>query len=363
MKNKKNKKNFIEYIKEINSYNNNITINNSYHPFFNETIYSIYNEEFKKLVYQNIYNRLVNILTKIFKWGVPDYINKRVIEIGYIYRGGISFFYDNEYKIHLCLPATISNIYNIYGDPTQVRVLGFNGYNKNIDIKDPEDIPVNFENLKEKSDGYGVYSADNDLRYPYIKYIEEYASLLADAKVALAVATQNLKKPMIFTGKEPYLKDDVDELSEKIRRNDPTIFITKVSDDITNEKRESPIEVYNLPDHSNSVKAIKDVINFYFNEFLELIGINTNPSPDKTQVVLNDELNSNNLLIDIEQDVRFFNRLKLCSDVKKIFNIDLKVEKNLPELKDEIIKTKKMLNDEGGNTSGGKSKKISRESK
>lgn len=352
---KNKKKDFASYMKELNSYNENITINNNIYPQISNKLYSIYNDLYKELVYKNIFNRLLNLLYIMYKWKTPDYISRRVIETGYIFRGAVAFFKDQEIKNNIaiekatyCLPAVTSNIYNIYGDPTQVRVEGYNGYNKNIDVVYAENIPVNFDNFKNKSEGYGVFSRDNDTQYPYIFYVEEYASKLADSIVAKSIATQHLKKPFVFYGLEPYIKENAEDLVEKFVENKPTILILKNDDSMLENKNGKPFEAINITQGGDSVKAIEDSINFDLNMFLETIGINTNPSPDKSQVVLTSEINSNNLLIDLEQDVRLTQRKKFCEDIKKIFNIELSVEINLPEIKKEVKKIKKDIGAEGG---------------
>ena len=85
---------------------------------------------------------------------------------------------------------------------------------------------------------------------------------------------------------------------------------------------------------------------FDFDMFLETIGINTNPTPDKSQYVSEIEVGSNNSLIDLERDVRFLNRKKFCEDAKRI-GITMSVEVNIDEMKQQADQFMKEVNNVG----------------
>lgn len=346
MRKKSVKKDFLSYIRWLNESNSNITKNNSIYPQIGQNIIDIYADEIKHLIYENVYNRLVNIMLKLYKWVTPHYISPRVIELGYIYRGAVVFFEDKN-GLKLCLPAVASNIYNVYGDPTQVRAIGWNGKEWNIEVLYSEDVKKALKDYIDKieinADGLGVFSRDNDTQYPYIFYIEEYANKISDKIMAHNIACQTLKKPLMFYGYKPEVKEDLNELAGKIYGNAPVILEVKKESEIVNENKNKPFEAVEIGGNPQNVKALQEAILFDFNMFLETIGINTNPSPDKTQVVLTPEIESNNNLIDIEQDVRYLNRVKFCKEIKEYFNIDIKIEKNTTELKKEIEKTKNVF--------------------
>ena len=335
----KEKMNFCEYIDFLNSYNSQYTQNGSTYP--NLTYDKIRKKEYKKLVYTNVKVKLTNIVIKMFKWKTIDTIDPRLIELGYLMRGAVCCYTGT--KGTYLLPCIANNRYNIYGNPVQVRVYGWNGFNEAVDVIYKGDIPDNLVTEAPKTDFKGVYGRDNDLAYPYINYVLEYAHKLTDKIVALEIATQRIKNPFYFVIDDINLKDSVNKLVEKIEDNEDVIIRVK------NKSLKSVDESIKLIQnnmHPEILTHIKDAINFDFNMFLETIGINTNPSPDKSQVVLNSEINSNNELVNLEQDIRFLNRQNFCKDVKDLIGIDISVEKNI-DLQKEIENVRKELTKNG----------------
>lgn len=316
---------FFDWVKQVNTANSGITTIPTSYPL--ETEIEKIKKQFKDTCYRNMYVRLFNIALKLFKWKVPDSIDPRIIEIGYLQRGQICVFRNEQGEFALpCIPM---NLYNIYANPTQVQVIGWNGYVRNIFIKYKTDIPAG-EILEIPSDqqGEGVYSRDNDLAYPYINYIEEYAWKLTDKIVALNIAAQRLKCPMTFAVNEAEMRDSVKKIAQKIESNDDVIIVVK-SSKVVEMDNILKMEPNNMK--PEILQSMKDAILFDFNMFLETMGINTNPSPDKSQVVLTPELNSNNNLIDLEFKIRMDNRKKLCEDVKSLLGIEMSVEDNREE--------------------------------
>ena len=326
---------FNEYIDYLNEYNANYSLDGQTYPKLNYI--KIQKKARKNLVYRNIRTRLINIALVMFKWGTPPSIDERQIELGFILRGCMCLFTGS--LGNLMLPCIATNRLNVYGNPTSVRVYGWNGFNKKVNIKYLADIPTNYEGEEEKKSNFtGVFVRDNPLAYPYIYYINQYAYSLADKIIALEIATQRLKNPFHYIVSDRALKDTIEALSEKIEDNEDVIIQVKGKTNL--DEIDKSIKLVDNKLNANNIKEIRNNINFDFNMFLETLGINTNPSPDKSQVVLTPELESNNDLIDLEQDVRFKLRKKFCEDAKKILNIDIKVEKNLVALKKEIENVK-----------------------
>lgn len=288
-------------------------------------------DRMKELIYENTYNRLVNIILKMYKWTLPDTLSARAIEMGFLYRGNVCIFKDGEIGGIYALPCIPQNTYNIYGDPTQVNVFGMNGYTKLVNIEYLDNIPALVtEGVVSETAAIGVFARDNDLSYPYIRYVEEYAAKIADKVLALNIATQKLKSPFRYAISEIDLKDTVQAMISKIQSNDDTVILVK-GNKLEDRKITDIIQPLESKIEPSVIDAIKNSIVFDFNMFLETIGLNTNPSPDKSQVVLTPELDSNNSVIDIESDVRFINRQNLCDVAKKVLGIEISVEKNVDE--------------------------------
>ena len=330
------------WINEINRFNSSISQWGQSFPHTN--LSKMERNQWKDLVYRNVRVRLTNIILKMFKWTVPDQFNPRVIEMGYLTRGAVCAYKGpiGEY----CLPCIANNKYNVYGDPTTVRVFGFNGYEQEVAIKYGTEILIPNQIEIIPSEYEGVFSRDNDMLYPYVNYVDEYSYKIADKLVALHIATQKLKSPFMFVVDSKELVDTVQDITDKIENNEDLIVRVK-SNGLQDSKKEIGIRTEDIGINPENIRVIKESILFDFNMFLETIGINTNPSPDKAQVVLTPELNSNNNLIDLEQDVRYLNRQKFCEDVKAILGIDMSVELNVNELEKEIDNFKGGLEDNG----------------
>ncbi len=336
MKNNQNAIPFNEYIDLLNNYNNDITLNGDTYPKTNLT--KIEKQKRKELIYANLKARLINLLCRLYKWKLPDNFEERTIELGFIYYGMIACFKADEGTFILpCIPY---NKYNIYGNPVQVNVHGWNGYHKVVDVLYGADIPSEINIPNDYTTAKGVICRDNPLAYPYIRYVREYAWKLADKIIALEIATQRLKSPFIYIVNDINLKDNFERLIEKIESNDDIIFKIKSNKLIKFEDAIQPISVNINP---AIIQAIKDSINFDFNMFLETVGVNTNPSPDKSQVVLTPEIDSNDELVQIEKNLRFEERKKFCDKVKKLLGVKISCEPNETEIQKEVSKIKKEL--------------------
>lgn len=336
---------FFDYVNQINAANKNWSLNGNTYP--NTNYVELTFEKYKEMIYNNTFMRLFNIILKMYKWTTPKYIEPRAIEMGYILAGQISLFKCN--KGTFCLPCFPHNRFNIYGNPVQVKTQGFNGFQLTIDIiydKD-NDIPIQLDNneymktLLEKTDNYGIYSRDNDLAYPYINYINEYAYALTDMIIAHHIATQRIKTPYIWVINEKELKTTIDDLMQKIRENDIYTVLVKNN---SMKDLDKCLRLENINLNPAIVKEIENAIVSKFGMYCETIGIKNNPMPDKSQVVLTSEINANNSIVDAGNNIRLHNREEFCKNAKEIMGIDIQVEKNV-DIMEEVEKEKgEMLN-------------------
>lgn len=347
-----------EQIQEKNIQPHKITLNNPTFPT-GETYEDKEWKNFKLLVERNIEARLCNIVLKLFKWNVTDELDARAIEDGYLYNGFASIFYDPEYG-HLSLGA-IPSYKNVYNKPTLAMAYGYNDYVKPVKIyyDRPIELPSTVGEWSNKNTPrYGVMTADNDYGhygYPikYIDVIKEYTKILTDLKLAMLISAQRLKDPFIIAVKNKALGKSVNKAIRGIKNNEITIML--LNEKITDNKSvKDLIEVIDLKGNPESPKKLAELWENQFDSFLSTIGINTNPSPDKTQYVNDQEIGTNNSLIDIERDVRFDNRKKLCELAKKVLDIDISVEVNVDEEKNLINKMFKEGAMENGSNNGKK---------
>ena len=337
----------------INNNNTKLTLNANYLPLQIDKDEMDW-EAFKKLVYRNTRSRLINIILRMYKWTLPDTMNERIIEYGFLERGWVTIFKDPIGIFALpCIPC---NMYNIYGEPTQVSAMGYNGWNEVVDIKYFSDYPQvqGMEFIKAKDGRYGVCARDNYNNKIYMDYIEEYARILTDNRLAIMIATDTLKQGRIIVVPKRALKKTAQKVIQGVRDNKRQVIVVDQDIKDGNYSMKDIITDVDIAGNVDAPKKLIEIYNANFNMFLELIGINTNPSPDKSEVVLTPEINSNNSIIDLEQDVRFLNRKKLCEDAKKILGVDISVEKNIDEM-NKLIREMKW-NEEGESDEGNESR-------
>lgn len=312
--------------------------------------------EFKDLVEKNIKARLENIILRMYKWKLPEDLNERVIEYGFLTRGWVTIF--NDPKLGTLGLGSLPAYYNVYGEPTVQMCYGFNDYVRPVKIKYKKgvELPSVIDGYTiEKSDREGITARDNNygrMNMPkkYIDYIEEYTQILTDLKLAMYVSAQRLKQPFIIAVKKKALGKSANKLIKSIKNNNISVLIIDGGKNIEdNHSIKDFIDVIDLKGDNESPKKLAELWENQFNMFLSTIGINTNPSPDKAEVVLNSELNSNNNLIDIAQDIRFLNRQELCKRAKDILGIEMSVEKNIDEMSSMV----KEMKEYGSNETNG----------
>lgn len=311
---------FNEYIDYISNLSSIVGIDIDYHPYLKYNRKNKNKYERDRLTYMNITRKLINMLSSMFEWELPKELNKRTIELSFIFCGGICLSKSN--KGILCLPCRSLNRLNVYGEPTQVKMFGYNGYNEVVDIKNDIDFLGNETLLKVPNinNTIGIYARDNKLAYPPIKYIIETATKITDKKRAIDVLSQKLKSPFVFNcskENESNVKKALDALFE----NDNVV----ISNSNSLSKTENLVNQNNI---DKNMSALKEGVLFDYNNFLETFGINTNPNPDKKERLIVDEVNSNNDTLILYSKSRYNERLDFCKRAKEYLNIDINVKSN-----------------------------------
>lgn len=319
--------NLNEYIEQLN---NTCDISN----FFNYHNYLKFgNKSNLKAYYRNlhqynfIFHKLLNLCLNLFKYDFknnPFNFNSTMIEAGFIFQNGVScFLCDSGIFI---LPARPSNILNVYGEPTKIIFTTANG--KFLAPKNEINIINVLEkiNILDKNNfNKGIYQKDFKSLYCLIFAISHYARKIADKEVALEILTQRLKSPFtIVCDKEEI--NSIKKYIDAINNNDELIIATK------GQTLSKELEVVNNNFNPDLVMSMKQSILFDINEFIEFIGINTDPNPDKAERKLVDELNANNVLTSLQLKARLDSRKELCDKIKKVFDIDIDVKFNQDEI-------------------------------
>lgn len=272
------------------------------------------NQYENNLEWQNTFVRWTNLCLDQFEWeGLPDTCNSRYIEQALFFEGKFALVKDDELG-YLSLRVTPNNVYNIYGDFDKARVYGFNGYNKNFDL---------YMMGADNSTAKAVMCRDNILMYPYVLYVIQGAERLTQAKRSIDVATYQLKTPYFIQCDETQ-KLSIERILSDIGNNKPAIVTTKaVSTD--------DFKILQTGANPQTLQAIWD--NYYkqVNDLREILGIQNNCMPDKSERLLVDEVNSNNQVTEQGIELRLRSRELFCEQVNELFGLNISVKiKNPP---------------------------------
>lgn len=262
------------------------------------------------LEFQGMYRKLVNMALNIFKWNnLPETCNEWVLEYSLLMYGKACIMKDDIRGL-LSLPCQESNMFSIYGYTSDIIAYGFNGYTKQV--------PCYMPNSGNEDTAQAVMLYDNPSRYPYSRYIIEYAQRLADCVRSIDVAVKKLKNPywIVCTNTQvPTVKKSLSDID-----NNENAIITA--------SNLSPDDFKILPTSTNPniLNGLWDNYNNYYDVVKELLGINNNEQSDKKERLITDEVNSNNYVTDLFLQFRLKQRQDFCENVNKIFGTNISVE-------------------------------------
>lgn len=238
---------------------------------------------------QNWFNHLCNIALERYEFeGLPDTVNERVLVEALLWYSGVVFFKENGCII--ALPGHPSTNFNIYGDASDAWVYGRNGYNKKIKLTIPNgENSVTRKGLSSttiQEHGNGVYVRENKLRYPFINYVVTYAEKISDTMRTIDMQRKKFKRSYVVTAQEEVV-NTVRKFFKEQDDNEDFIIGTGVFP-------VDRVDVIPLTVTSDEVKAMTDLQEWYFEQFKEFCGLNSNPNTDKKERLLVDEVNANN---------------------------------------------------------------------
>lgn len=256
-------------------------------------------------LFHEYYSRLKSIATTIFKWeGFPDSCNTRFLEDSLFHYGMAIFVNDDDYG-YLTLKTTPSGQLNIYNEPVSYTAYGV-GYNKMYDREDC------------------VIIRNNPLQKSTESTIMIFAERLAEIESALQVNINAQKTPVLIRCDEK-TRQSLIALYNQYEGNEPFIFGAKALMD-------KPLEAINTgaPFVADKLRAEKRAV---WDEVMEFLGINTNPSDKKKERLIMAEVDSNNEQTDIQALTMLGTRQRACQEIKKKFGVDVKVSLRVEELK------------------------------
>ena len=259
----------------------------------------------KNFIFHDYYARLKNIALSVFKWeGLPETCNERFLE-DTLFHYGQAIFVDDKEMSFLNLKVTPASTLNPYNEPTAFTAFSI-GYNK---IYDADECVVIWNNYMRKS-------TESTLIL--------FAERLAMIEMALQVNINAQKTPILIRCDDK-TKKSLEEIYAKYEGDSPVIFGHK-------SLSEKPLEtlVTGAPYVADRLREEKRSV---WNEALEFLGINTNPSDKKKERLIMSEVESNNEQIDIQILTMLLCRQNACDKINKKYGLNVKVSLRVDELK------------------------------
>lgn len=264
----------------------------------------------KTMVFHDYYSRLKNITLSIFEWhGLPDTCNARFLE-KCLFNYGQAVFVEDEEMSFLNLKVTPSASLNVYEEPTGYTAFS-TGYSKYYSASDCVFIR---NNILEKS-------TDSTLIL--------FAERLAGLELAIQVNINAQKTPVLIRCDEK-TKASLETIYNQYEGDKPVIFGNK-------SLQEKPLESIktDAPFVADKLREEKRAV---WNEALEFLGLNTNPSDKKKERLVVNEVEANNEQIEIQNSTMLLTREEACKEINKKYGLNVSVEFRLDRLKEQYIK-------------------------
>ena len=247
--------------------------------------------------FNNYYNRIKLLATVLYEWeGLPNGIAKRFIENNLFHYGKLAFFKDPKYgfMITKCNP---NDQLNVYDEPIAYHCYGIN-YSRTVAADDV------------------VIIRNNILELPTSQLVKLFCERLSDIQRTIDVNIYQQKMPKIIKTTESQ-RLNLKNLLMKVEGNEPYIVGNKSLDldDIETYDTSSPYVADKLYTYKKEL----------WSEMLDMLGIN-NANTGKRERLITDEVNSNNQLIQLQNETMLMTRKFACDEIYEKFGIDINVE-------------------------------------
>ena len=285
------------------------------------------------LAYQNAFILFMEDALHRYKIaGLPETCDNRVFLQSLLWYGCVAL-YEKDGAI-LSLPACPTDGINIYGNSVNAYVYTRNGlFNKKIRVNIPgeeEDKVVTrsiFDNSGKKAEGVLIYETLS--RYPFIRYVMQYAEAFADTMRTLDVARKNIKTPYIITAEEniiPTIRkyfQDRDENEEQIIVDTGVFPVDKVNI--------LPIQVT-----GENITTCTQLIEWYRAQFKELCAFKVNTQLDKKgENLTTQEIHSNDDYISKRREETIECLQESIDNANNFFGLNITIEEEEQENENE----------------------------
>lgn len=253
------------------------------------------------LMFHDYYSRLKTIALAAFEWhGLPGTCNERFLE-ECLFNYGQAVFVEDPGMSFLNLKVTPSDTLNVYNEPLSYAAFSA-GYHR---IFPANECVIIRNNLLSKS-------TDSTIMI--------FAEKMADIDVAATINIKAQKTPVLIRCDEK-TRLSLENIYGQYDGNRPVIFGAK-------SLEAKPLEVLRTeaPFLADRLREEKRAI---WNEALEFLGFNTNPSDKKKERLIVNEVNANNEQIDIQAESMLLTRQMACENINKMFGLNVGVERRV----------------------------------
>jgi len=249
--------------------------------------------------------RLEKLARSIFEWNLPDTMNAEYLEKTLYYDGQSALLKSPDYSF-MNMKCSNEGL-NFYDNPVNLHC-----YSHNISYDRQVYTGLDSENEFDEA----ILVKNNIDSFPTSETLLLFAQRLAECDRTCDVNIAIQKFPFLILC-DPKQRSTLENMYNQIVGNIPAIFGDKKT--FANGTNSPSIEVLNT-DPPYVVDKIMDYKRQIWNEVLTFLGIN-NLSDEKKERMIQDEINSNNELINLNLQSFYAPRKKACDEFNKKFNL------------------------------------------
>lgn len=253
------------------------------------------------ILFEELFNRFSNIAVSRLNWtGLPESVNERFLNQTLYLFGRCAFFDDPEFG-YLTLPCTMAGGFNMYYNPVSVNAYSFN-YNKML------------------SPGEFVYIRANPSAVPLAFSVFEYTRRMSDVLRSIDVLTKKMKHPywIMCDEKERLTYQNI---IKKIVDNEVMVLGSKGFDIRGGMEQIKVIDTASKAELQTLWDSYKQLESILYTA----LGIESVPH-EKRERLLVDEVNSNNMVTEMNVEVMVKELKEACRQINKKYGLNIDVE-------------------------------------
>lgn len=293
---------------------NPFSISNSDRNYFNEIREEFLGKNKRNVVggslnYEEWYNQtikgLIEMLIGRFEWeGLPDNMPKAYIETKLLINGS-ALIYEHETDGLFVGTGTRSKELNHYGESVGYQVIS----------------PMSEHNAYYELDVDGVLVKNKSVIEGDIGLIAQYAHLLTTVRVTQSININQLRTPFMLLANEK-TKESIKEQFYQVMKGAPYVIV----DPELNETHGHTAENVFSTNAPYNVDLLQQLYNDWENELLTKLGMNNNPSQDKKERLIVDEVASNDQELSANIKTRLDERQRAAKKANELFGTNISVD-------------------------------------